>query len=123
MKILLIDDKRSFRVLDDEKVLFISYNSTFTCNVKDEVTIARTCKKGLRLLEEETWDVLLLDNDLGSDQEEGHNILTHMEIQKALHPGYYLPDQIIPVTANLVAFTRMETIIKRLYNGHRWKTD
>jgi len=115
MRILLIDDKRSFTRFDDEMVIFINVSKSFRCTLKDEILQARTYEGGLMALRQGPWDVLLLDNDLG-EEKEGHQILEYLEFKVATHLVYELPGKSIPVTANPVAYTRMETIIKRLYD-------
>jgi len=47
------------------KVLLVDDIRVMEAAGGDEVTVARTAAEGLKLLQEQSWDLLLLDHDLG----------------------------------------------------------
>lgn len=104
MKTLLIDDIRNTDYIK------VAYGI--------EVThIARNFAAGINALKfEGPFDLLLLDHDLASFDEEG-NELTGNTIMLFLeeHPEY-LPKDIILVTANPVGRVNMQRIVNKLYN-------
>ena len=94
MKTLVIDDLRVFHYADKH---------------------ARTFWDGLSALQEEKWELLLLDHDLASfdaDGKEftGYDILCYLE-----ENPQYLPDKILLVTSNPSGRERMQKLIYRLY--------
>jgi response regulator of citrate/malate metabolism len=93
MKTLLIDDIR---------------------NLKAD-RVARNYEEGIKALKEEKWDLLLLDHDLGQeDGKDGTGIMNWLEENQE-----YLPGKIELVTSNPVGRDRMNTIIKKIYEGKR----
>lgn len=99
---LMIDDKRNFDA------------SSIPSHIQESglyVQVARDYELGLIFLKTQTWNLLLLDNDLGGEKE-GRMLLDLMEEGKL-----YIPDRIIPITSNPVARTRMNVVINRLMKG------
>lgn len=88
MRYLLIDDVRDF-------------NCERTC---------RTVKEGIEALQEESWDVLFLDHDMGLT-ESGMDVLIWLEANLR-----YLPKEIRVITMNPVARPIMEERVRQLYN-------
>lgn len=78
--------------------------------------IARTYDEGIAALEEEQWDILLLDHDLGcfdanGREYTGYDILCWLE-----ENTYFLPTcGIRIVSANPVGRQRMQQVIDKLY--------
>ena len=100
MRILLIDDVRTFTVVD---------------------AIARNYNEGIRQLERNgPWDEVYLDHDLGDASfcEERSRYMTGYDVMCWLeaNPGH-LPKEIILVTDNPVGRTRMQQVIDKLYKG------
>jgi hypothetical protein len=88
---LLIDD---FRELNCDK----------TC---------RTVADGIKALQEQIWDELYLDHDLGiyaSDERTGYDVLCWLEANPQ-----FLPKKIILVTSNPVGRQRMQQALDKLY--------
>lgn len=78
---------------------------------------ARDYWDGIKALESERWDLLLLDHDLASidpngREYTGYDILCYLE-----QNPQYLPSRIDLVTANPVGRQRMQALIQRLYDG------
>jgi len=96
MRILLIDDKRDL-----------------TAN-----RVARNYDQGIVALQQEKWDLLLLDHDLGDfshDKEKtGYDILLFLE-----ENPQYLPKGIQIVSSNPVGRQRMQVVIDKLYGGSK----
>jgi CheY-like chemotaxis protein len=96
-RVLLIDDVRDFH---------------------GALAVARSVSMGIHLLENFTWDILLLDHDMGEIKPEvihgreatGYDVLRWLEE----HPGD-LPGEIILVTSNGPGRKRMEQVIAKLY--------
>lgn len=102
MKVLLIDDMRS--------VGFIS--STHGIEVTH---VARTFAEGINKLKSGTFDLLLLDHDLASYDDEG-NELTGYKVMLFLEENpEYLPKEIMLVTSNPVGRAKMQVVIDKLY--------
>jgi len=80
----------------------------------DNVTsYARTFEDGISELKNNgPWDILYLDHDLGSvdDEKTGYGILLFLEQNKNL-----LPEEIILVSANPVGVKRMKQILEKIY--------
>lgn len=89
MRILLIDD----------------------CRIMDVDRIARNYIEGIRALQEEKWDLLYLDHDMGLGPT-GYDVLLWLE----LFPEF-LPKEILLVTQNPVGRHNMQQILDRLYKG------
>ncbi len=90
--VLLIDDLRWPRYIrnPDDTEHYRNYRD-------DEVTIARTAEEGIDLLHARTtWDVLLLDHDLGPGKD-GMDVIKYLEENQRL-----LPSRVYLVTANSV---------------------
>lgn len=107
MRILLIDDFRDFNA--------------------DQT--ARNYEDGIKALQQEIWDGLYLDHDLGACvkcmkegktglycdcPKTGYDILCWLE----LNPQY-LPKKIILVTSNPVGRERMKLVLDKLYKGEK----
>lgn len=76
----------------------------------EEVIIARTYADGIRQLTDNgPWDVLLLDNDLGSNKE-GKDVLAYLE-----EYTQFLPKKIVLVTSNTAAGSLMYEGLRRLH--------
>ncbi len=78
--------------------------------------IARNYDEGIKQLElNGPWDELLLDHDLASFDDDGHE-KTGYDIMCWLeeHPEY-LPKKIVCVSANTVGVQRINTVIERVY--------
>lgn len=88
MRVLLIDD---FRILP-------SADRT-----------ERNYEGGIKALQEENWDLLYLDHDLGPGQT-GYDIMRWLEE----HPQS-LPKEIILITQNPVGRKMMQLVVDRLY--------
>lgn len=102
-KVLLIDDTRTVDFIERR------YDATPT-------TIARNFAEGINALKNGgPFDLLLLDHDLASYDEEG-NELTGYKIMLFLeeHPEY-LPGQIVVVSSNPVGRDKMQVVIDKLY--------
>jgi len=103
MKILLIDDLRT--------------NEFIEANYGAKVThVARTFSEGINALKfEGPFDLLLLDHDLASFDEEG-NELTGYKVMLFLEENtHLLPKEIVLVTSNPVGRAKMKTVIDKLY--------
>lgn len=103
MKVLLIDDARS------EKWVEIAYGVPVTQS-------ARTFAEGINALKNDgPFDLLFLDHDLASYDEEG-NELTGYKIMLFLEENpEYLPKDIVIVSSNPVGRAKMQTVIDQLY--------
>lgn len=80
--------------------------------------VARTFDEGITALQEEVWDVLLLDHDLGcfdSDGKEytGYDIMCWLEE----NPEFLPVCDIRIVSSNPVGRQRMQQVIDKLYGG------
>jgi len=104
MKSLLIDD---LRVPGDDG------NKK---NIAADCVVARNYADGIKLLQEEHWDVLYLDHDLadfsGAEGKEmtGYHILCWLEE----FPQYLPRQEIIIVSDNSSGMIRMRMVIKKL---------
>jgi len=91
-RILLIDDERNL----------------------EATAIARTYDSGIFLLKLYTWDLLLLDHDLGCFKDgrewSGYDILCFLEEHTE-----YLPTKIELVTSNGAVIKKMNQVINKLY--------
>lgn len=110
-KILLIDDQRDPEMIkngkEDENDLPESYKES-------EVEIARTYAEGIRALERQDWELLLLDHDLSSFRDDGkeqtgYDVMCWLEE----HPEH-IPKGIKLVTANPSGGRRMLAVIQKL---------
>jgi DNA-binding response OmpR family regulator len=102
MKVLMIDDlKKIEEFFTPEEMLGFS-----------RLEIARTYKEGLHLLDEDNWDVLLLDHDLGG-YKDGMDILDYLEIKMLTNPRS-IPKKIKIITRNLAERLKMEELAKKL---------
>jgi CheY-like chemotaxis protein len=102
MKVLLIDDMRSMGYV----------KTTYGIEVTH---VARTFAEGINKLKSGTFDLLLLDHDLASYDDEG-NELTGYKVMLFLEENpEYLPKQIMLVTSNPVGRAKMQTVIDKLY--------
>lgn len=106
MKTLLIDDLRN------PENIAKSFDENGKCNAlyeQGEVVVARTFVDGInQLTTNGPWDVLLLDNDLGTERE-GRHVLAYLEEHVDL-----LPKSIILVTGNISAGADMYRGLQRL---------
>lgn len=97
MKILMIDDMR-------------------TGSEWGDITIARDFFTGVRYLQEEEWDLLLLDHDLGPDSVKYKKEWTGYDVMQWLEMNpQYLPGRIQCISANPVGRKRIEVVIDKLY--------
>lgn len=89
---------------------------TFEDNSFESYTIARTFFEGVELLENNKWDELLLDHDLGPDSIIGEVEFTGYDIMCWLeeHPEY-IPKKITCISANPIGRKRIEQVIQKLY--------
>lgn len=74
---------------------------------------ARNYDEGIKALQEEKWDVLWLDHDLGdpySKEKTGYDILCWLEENPE-----YLPGRIELVTSNPAGRDRMNLVLNKLY--------
>ncbi len=101
MKILLIDDLRT------PSFILKHYGYTVT-------DIATSYQTGIRQLENEQFDLLLLDHDIASwvdgIERTGYHVLCWLE-----ENPQHLPKKIVLVTSNPVGQQRMKDLIARLY--------
>lgn len=90
MKTLLIDDVRAFSA--------------------DK--IARTYDEGIDSLKQGSWDLLLLDHDLGEEDERktGYGIISWLES----NPQYF-PRMVQIVSSNPVGRTNIERVLQKFY--------
>lgn len=97
MKVLLIDDLRNL--------------TSDRC--------ARTFDEGISALQDQRWDLLLLDHDLGdpNPKKTGYDILSWLEE----HPQH-VPGDIKLVTQNPVGRQKMQPLIDRLLSHHWCET-
>ena len=99
MRVLLIDDER---------------------NLKADV-IARTYREGIEALKKETFDLLLLDHDIGCIYMDENGWLhedTEYDIMCFLEENLeYLPKKIECVSSNPSGRMRIEQVIYKLYNS------
>lgn len=85
--------------------------------------IARNYEEGIKALQEETWDLLLLDHDLADFVEDGSSIViadwnekTGYDVMCWLEENLeHLPKSIQFVTANPVGRQRMMKLKEKLY--------
>ena len=105
MKVLLIDDLRQPTQIVKK---FGDAKSVIEFFTDEETHVARTYAEGmLQLTDHGPFDVLLLDNDLGSNKE-GYHVLCMLEAAPEL-----LPRTIILVTANPVRGAQMMQMLER----------
>ena len=98
-----------------ERHLLIDDIRTLNCD-----KIARTYEEGIAALQEEKWDVLWLDHDLGfmhygkdySDEKTGYDIMCWLEE----HPEH-LPGRIEIVSSNPVGRERIQRVKDKLYGN------
>jgi response regulator of citrate/malate metabolism len=102
MKVLMIDDLKKIEEFFTKEEI-----ATFS-----RLEIARTYKEGMRLLDEENWDLLLLDHDLGGFKD-GMDILDYLEIKLLINP-LAVPKKIKIITKNLAEILKMEELAKKL---------
>lgn len=105
MKVLLIDDMRTF---ETEKIKNLNLTS-FTTRL-----IAKTYREGIKELDKMGWDILLLDHDLG-EEKDGMDILSWIE-EKALDTQNIVPIKIIIVSDNAAEIKTMENLANKLTN-------
>ena len=102
MKLLMIDDLKNLEEFyDKDKQKMFS-----------KIKIARTYNEGLEALKEESWDLLLLDHDLGGIKD-GMDILDYLEIM-ILSEEEKIPKKIHIITRNLAEKNKMVYLAKRL---------
>ena len=84
--------------------------------------IARTFDEGIAALQQEPWDILYLDHDLGDPDEKktGYGIVTWLET----HPQYW-PNAVQVVTSNPVGRQNIERVLQKYYTKavHTWIID
>jgi response regulator of citrate/malate metabolism len=102
MKLLMIDDLKKI-----EEFISIDKQKMFS-----KIKIARTFKEGLKSLDEEEWDLLLLDHDLGGVKD-GMDILDYLEIQLINNPKK-IPKKIEIITRNPAEKRKMELLAQKL---------
>ncbi len=79
--------------------------------------VARTYADGIAALQEEEWDVLLLDHDLGCFDEDGREYTGYDVLCWLEENTYFLPtSEIRIVSANPVGRQRMQQVIDKLYS-------
>lgn len=106
MKILLIDDIRTKQYVSVERGIDVTH-------------IERTFQSGLEALKNETWDLLVLDHDLASFDEDGKektglDIMNFLEEQVALGNTEVMPKEIYFITANPVGKMNMKYVLERI---------
>jgi hypothetical protein len=76
--------------------------------------VARTFLDGIAALKEGSWDLVLLDHDLGdpNPRHTGYDILCWLE-----QNPQFLPGEIQLVTMNPVGRDKMRVVIRRLYES------
>ena len=110
MKLLLIDDLRSF---DDAKLIAVSRyrGASFVMERISSVSIARTLDTARVLLEKEHFDVLLVDHDLGETDSCGADALKHL-IETYLNDHKQLPEHVFAVSSNPAGIKKIEGYAK-----------
>jgi CheY-like chemotaxis protein len=107
MKVLLIDDQRTPVLIKSQ------YDIQVT-------SVATDYNEGIRALKEDgPFDLLLLDHDLGSYNEDGREMTGTDIMQFLLENPIYLPIDIYVVSANPVGAQRMREMAKRAYDQKR----
>jgi CheY-like chemotaxis protein len=105
MKVLLIDDMRVPEMIRNP---FSAAGARFN---GDSTIVARTVEKGLTFLQDQTWDLLLLDHDMG-EEKTGYDVMSWLEGNPEKCPkAVYL------VTANPVGGMVMMLVVKKMYNA------
>ncbi len=102
MKVLLIDDMRTPEFIETKYGLEVT-------------TLAKTFAGGINMLKADKWDVLLLDHDLASWDDEGTELTGYKVMLFLEENPEYLPGKIILVTSNPVGRAKMQTVIDKLY--------
>lgn len=74
---------------------------------------ARTYDEGIVALQEEVWDLLLLDHDLGEpeDKKTGYGIVSWLEANPQ-----HLPKMVQVVSSNPVGRANIERVLQRFYH-------
>lgn len=103
MKVLLIDDARDVEYVNS------GWNTKIT-------HVARTFSEGIAALKSEgPFDLLLLDHDLSSYDEEGTELTGYTVMLFLEENPEYVPKNILLVTSNPVGRAKMQTVINKLY--------
>lgn len=113
MKILLIDDVREPQYIED--IDHPEYEGKWGDNRKyidditlaHDITIARTGEQGVKMLEENTYDLLLLDHDMGAGMN-GMGVIRWLQDNPTK-----IPKKIYLVTANIVCGPLMMEYLQR----------
>ena len=113
MKILLIDDIRTIRQAKQFLAEVLSSGLSKEAFSLEKFSVARTFEEGLEKIKEKTWDIVILDNDLGNKDnahKDGYDILCWLEEHQE-----FLPQKIVLITQNTVAKQKMQVVIDKLY--------
>ncbi len=91
------------------RTLLIDDMRDFNCD-----KTVKTFEEGIKALQEEIWDIVYLDHDLGLGKT-GYDIVCWLENNKQ-----FLPKKIILVTQNPVGRKNMEVVINKLYKEFKY---
>ena len=117
MRVLLVDDLREFVPSADGSATLYLGERIFKAAPEDEIFIARNLHDAHLLMQlNKAFDYLLLDNDLGTE-EEGRYLLNYLEGRKFNGDISQLPWNIIPITSNPAARVAMNATIRKLQEG------
>ncbi len=113
MNILLIDDIRTIRQAKHFLSEFLFSGFSKEAFYLEKFSVARTFEEGLEKIKEMTWDIVILDNDLGNKDnahKDGYDILCWLEEHQE-----FLPQRIVLITQNPAAKQKMQMVINKLY--------
>lgn len=103
MKVLLIDDARAVFCVES------GWNVKVT-------NVARTFAEGINALKDDgPFDLVLLDHDLASFDEERNELTGYMIMVFLEQNQHLLPKRIELVTSNPVGRAKMQTVINKIY--------
>lgn len=100
MKVLLIDDLRNESFINHTHKVIVT-------------KVARSFQEGVALLKSEKWDLVMLDHDLASFDDEGVELTGTHIMTFLLDNPEYRPKDILFVTNNYHGFQRMKSILER----------
>ena len=104
MKVLLIDDQRTKEFIKSVYGVTVS-------------SVAKNYQEGVdQLTNHGPWDVLLLDHDLGSFDENGKELTGSSIMQFLQQNKQLLPKTVVFVTSNPAGLKHMEAILKDIEN-------
>lgn len=107
-KILLIDDVREPQWIPDPDGDDSNFMDRSKYQVED-VEIARTAEEGIEKLQDQKWDLVLLDHDMGAGKN-GMDVLKFLEDPDNHN---HMPGKIYLVTANIIAGPDMMRLLKK----------